>query len=242
MRFLFDQTAEGGTYLGWLMSGLCWTLLLWFVSGVFAFAIGISVGAARTVRYLPLRIVARIYVQVFRNVPLLVQVFLWYFVLPEVIPTAWGNSIKQIAPPWASFYPAVAGLSLYTASRIAEQVRAGINALSDGQKKAADALGLSAFQTYLLILLPQALRITIPTLTSEALGLLKNTSVALTIGLLEITARAEQINEFTFRTFDAFASATVLYLLIALVLHQVAFQVERMLRIPGVSQNNTVRK
>jgi glutamate/aspartate transport system permease protein len=242
MQVLFDQAADGGTYLGWLMSGLFWTLLLWFVSGVLAFAIGIGVGAARTVRHLPLRIAARLYVQVFRNVPLLVQMFLWYFVLPEVIPTTWGSAIKQIAPPWASFYPAVAGLSLYTASRIAEQVRAGVNSLSDGQRKAEDALGLTAFQTYVLVLLPQALRITIPTLTSEALGLLKNTSVALTIGLLEITARAAQINEFTFRTFDAFASATILYLLIALVLHQVAFQVERILRIPGTSPNNTSRK
>lgn len=242
MQVLFERTVDGSTYLSWLMSGLYWTLFLWTVSGVLAFAIGIAVGAARTAHSLPLRFAARLYVQIFRNVPLLVQAFLWYFVLPEVVPQAWGAAIKQVAPPWASFYPAIAALSLYTASRIAEQVRAGINALPEGQRKAAAALGMSPFQTYLLILLPQALRITIPTLTSEALALLKNTSVALTIGLLEITAEAQQMNEYTFKTVAAFGSATLLYLLIALVMHQIAYLIERMSRVPGLTTNSKSSK
>lgn len=234
MQVLFSRTVDGNLYIDWLLSGLVWTMALWAVSGVIAFVVGIVVGCARSYPNAAIRAIARCYVQIFRNIPLLVQAFLWYFVLPEVLPTSWGDAMKQIPPPWASFFPAVAALSLYTASRIAEQVRAGIGALPEGQRKASHALGMSVVQGYRYVMLPQALRITLPTLTSETLGLLKNTSIALTIGLLEVTAQAQQINEFTFRTFDAFASATLVYLVIALVIHQIAFFLERRVRVPGL--------
>lgn len=233
MQFLFDQTVDGNRYINWLMSGLLWTLVLWIVAGVFAFVLGVIVGSFRTSPSVALRLVGRVYVQIFRNIPLIVQAFLWYFVFPEVVPASLGNAIKAMAPPWASFVPAVIALSLYTASRVAEQIRAGINAIPDGQLKAGHALGMTTLQSYRMVLLPQALRITLPTLTSEALGLLKNTSVALTIGLLELTAQAQQINEFTFKTFGAFGSATIIYLITALVIYQVAAQLERRVEIPG---------
>ncbi|VVE22087.1 amino acid ABC transporter permease [Pandoraea anhela] len=236
MHMLFERSIDGSTYFSWLMSGVGWTLSLWISSGVIAFLIGIPVGAARTSRSPALRVLGRLYVQVFRNIPLLVQAFLWYFVLPDVLPSGLGAIVKQIPPPWGSFIPALAALSLYTASRIAEQVRSGITALPAGQRQGADALGLSPIQTYMRILIPQALRITVPTLTSEVLALLKNTSIALTIGLLELTAQAQQINEFTFETFQAFAAATVMYLVIALLIHLAANVIERAVETPGTVQ------
>jgi glutamate/aspartate transport system permease protein len=242
MNFLFEQTVDGNRYISWLMSGLTWTLVLWISAGVFAFVIGVAIGSMRTAPSTGLRIVGRVYVQVFRNVPLIVQAFLWYFVFPEVVPKALGNEIKSMAPPWASFVPALIALSLYTASRVAEQIRAGINALPDGQLKAGHALGMTTLQSYRMVLLPQALRITVPTLTSEALGLLKNTSVALTIGLLELTAQAQQINEFTFKTFGAFGSATVIYLITALVIYQGAALLERRVEVPGTHAHGSSNK
>ncbi|TAM85153.1 amino acid ABC transporter permease [bacterium] len=233
MSFLFNQTTDGSTYFSWLMSGLLWTLFLWVTSGVAAFALGLIVGSFRTAPSMALQLIGRCYVQVFRNIPLIVQAFLWYFVLPEVVPRPLGDYIKSVAPPWASFVPAVIALSLYTGARVAEQIRAGIKALPEGQLKAGHALGMSTFQCYRLVLIPQALRITVPTLTSETLGLLKNTSVALTIGLLELTAQAQQINEFTFNTFGSFGSVTVIYLVTALLVYQVAALIERLVDIPG---------
>lgn len=235
MRFLFEQTGDGSTYFSWLMSGLLWTLFLWVTAGLAAFAFGVVIGALRTAPSLALRAIGRCYVQVFRNIPLIVQAFLWYFVFPEVVPTSFGNYIKSVPPPWASFIPALIALSLYTGARVAEQIRAGIKALPTGQLQAGYALGLSTFQSYRLLLVPQALRITVPTLTSEALGLLKNTSVALTIGLLELTAQAQQINEYTFKTFGAFGSATIIYLATALLVYQAAALIERFVEIPGNS-------
>ncbi|VVE57119.1 amino acid ABC transporter permease [Pandoraea anhela] len=237
MGFLFEQTTDGNTYFSWLMNGLLWTVSLWVTAGVAAFVLGVLVGSLRTAPSRALQIIGRCYVQIFRNIPLIVQAFLWYFVFPEVVPTAFGDYIKSVPPPWASFIPALIALSLYTGSRVAEQIRAGIKALPDGQLKAGHALGMSTFQSYRLLLIPQALRITVPTLTSEALGLLKNTSVALTIGLLELTAQAQQINEFTFKTFGAFGSATIIYLVTALVVYQVAALVERSVEIPGSGES-----
>lgn len=234
MNLLLSKSAEGDLYVTWMLSGAVWTLTLWITAGVIAFSIGIINGCLRVSSNRYLRLFGRIYVQVFRNVPLLVQAFLWYFVLPDVLPHAAGDWIKQIAPPWASFIPAVLALGLFTAARISEQVRAGLNALPLGQTGASFALGLSPLQTYISVLLPQALRVALPTLTTEALGLLKNTSVGLTIGLMELTAEAQQINEFTFKTFQAFGSVTVIYLVIALSIHQTAFFIERRFRVPGL--------
>jgi glutamate/aspartate transport system permease protein len=159
--------------------------------------------------------------------------FLWYFVFPEVVPSALGDVIKQIPPPWASFFPALLCLGLYTASRIAEQVRAGIEALPKGQVEAANALGLSGYLTYRHVIVPQALRLIVPSLTSEVMGIYKNTSVALTIGLMELTAQARQISEATFQTFTAFGAATIVYLCLALIAYQAMALIDKAVRIPG---------
>ena len=236
---LLERGSDGQTYLWWLLSGLGWTLALAFFGWWISFLIGIVVGTLRTVRNRPLAVFARLYVEVFRNIPVLVQMFLWYFVLPELLPVEIGTWIKQLAPPWGSFVPALVCLSFYTAARIAEQVRAGLEALPRGQAEAAAALGLSAGRTYRLVLLPQALRLIIPSLTSEVMGIYKNTSVALTIGLLELTAEARSISEETFKTFQAFGAATIIYLILALLAYQLMSWLDRALRIPGTTAPQT---
>lgn len=235
MSFVLFETVQDGDerYLDWLVSGLGWTLALAIAGWCIAFTLGVVVGSARTSTHRGLAIAARLYVEVFRNIPVIVQMFLWYFVLPELLPKAWGDAYKKVAPPWGSFVPALIGLSLYTAARIAEQVRSGIEALPRGQRAAAQALGMTELQLYRYTLVPQALRIITPTLTSEVMGIFKNTSVALTIGLLELTAQARQINEFTFQTFQAFGAATVVYLLLALCVYTAMHWLEAHYRTPG---------
>ncbi|WP_052097286.1 amino acid ABC transporter permease [Achromobacter sp. RTa] len=232
---LLEEVPEGGErYLDWLLAGLGWTLFLALAGWAIAFALGVAVGCARTARRPVVAALARLYVEVFRNIPVIVQMFIWYFVVPELLPRAWGDAVKAIPPPWGSVIPALLGLALYTAARVAEQVKAGIEALPPGQRKAAEALGMRSLQVYRLVLLPQALRIIMPTLTSEVMGIFKNSSVALTIGVLELTAQARQINEFTFQTFQAFGAATLLYLLLACLVYVCMRLIERRLRIPGL--------
>ena len=231
---LFETVQEGEEKYGsWLLSGLGWTVALAVAGWLVAFAIGVVVGCARTSSHRPLAVAARLYVEIFRNIPIIVQMFLWYFVLPELLPEQLGSAMKKWAPPWGAFFPALVALSLYTAARVAEQVKAGIEALPYGQRSAARALGMTELNSYRLILLPQALRIVLPTLTSEVMGIFKNTSVALTIGLLELTAQARQINEFTFKTFQAFGAATLAYLALALCVFVLMHWIERTLRVPG---------
>ncbi len=230
---LFAPASDGQRYLDWLVSGLGWTLALAFCGWWIAFAVGVLVGLGRTVETRSLAIAARLYVEIFRNIPVLVQMFLWYFVLPELLPSTLGDGLKRLPPPWGSFLPALVCLSLYTASRVAEQVRAGIEALPKGQMEATRALGLSAGQSYRLVILPQALRLIVPSLTSEVMAIYKNTSVALTIGLLELTAQARQVSEETFQTFAAFGAATIAYLTLALAAYAAMVLIDRRLRIPG---------
>jgi glutamate/aspartate transport system permease protein len=231
--FLAAEPGGTGTYLKYLLVGLGWTLATALAAWVLALAIGAAVGTLRTT---PMPWVVRLgnaYVEVFRNVPLIVQMFLWYFVLPELLPKAAGDWVKQMPPPWGSYVPAVLCLGIYTSVRVAEQVRAAIQSLPRGQRLAGTALGLTLPQTYRYVLLPMALRIILPPLTSEFLNVIKNSSVALTIGLLELTGRAKAMQEFSFQVFEAFAAATVLYLLTNLVVVLGMRRLEARVRVPG---------
>src|SRR6202041_3445135 len=125
-------------------------------------------------------------------------------------------------------------LGLFTSARIAEQVRAGLQALPRGQAQAADALGFDKGTMYRVILLPQAFRIILPTLTNEFMTIFKNTSVALTIGLVELTATAREINENTFRTFEAYGVVTLVYLAIALLAWSLMYWIEREVQLPSL--------
>ena len=229
----FDASPEGaGTYADMLLSGLRWTIATAIVSWLMALVLGSVVGVLRTLPSRPAQAFGNAYVELFRNIPLLVQMFLWYFVLPEFLPQGAGLWLKQL--PNAPFVTAVICLGFYTSSRVAEQVRAGINSLPRGQRMAGTALGLTTVQTYRYILLPLAYRIILPPLTSEFLNNTKNTSVALTIGLLELTARARSMQEFSFQVFEAFTAATLLYLVINLVVVAGMRALEGRLAIPGL--------
>ena len=228
----WEQSPEGtGTYLDMLLSGLRWTIVTAIVSWLLALMLGSIVGVLRTLPSALAQRLSAAYVEIFRNIPLLVQMFLWFFVLPELVPSGLGLWLKQL--PNAPFYTAVVCLGFYTSARVAEQVRAGINALARGQKMAGMALGLTTPQTYRYVLLPMAYRIILPPLTSEFLNNTKNTSVALTIGLLELTARARAMQEFSFQVFEAFTAATLLYLLINLVVVAGMRALERKVAVPG---------
>jgi glutamate/aspartate transport system permease protein len=221
----------GGTYASMLLSGARMTVITALCAWAVAFVIGSFIGVVRT---LPSRWAVRLgdaYVELFRNIPLLVQLFLWYFVLPEVLPKALGDWLKQLVD--APFYTTVLGLGFYMSSRVSEQVRAGIQSLPRGQRLAGAALGLTTPQTYRYVLLPMAYRIILPPLGSEFLNTIKNTSVALTIGLLELTARARAMQEFSFQVFEAFLAATVIYILINACVVAGLHLLERRLAVPG---------
>ena len=231
---LFQPEPGGtGTYLHYLIVGLGWTLATALAAWILALVIGSIVGTLRTT---PMKWVARLgnaYVEIFRNVPLIVQMFLWFFVLPELMPQAIGDWMKQMPPPWGSYFPAVSCLGIYTSVRVAEQIRAGIQSLPRGQRMAGTALGLTLPQTYRFVILPMAFRIVLPPLTSEFMNIIKNSSVALTIGLLELTGRARAMQEFSFQVFEAFAAATVIYLLTNLVVVFGMRILEQKVRVPG---------
>ena len=143
------------------------------------------------------------------------------------------QQILQADPTHAQFVAAVICLGLFTSARIAEQVRAGIQSLPRGQRNAGMAMGLSQPQVYRHVLLPMAFRIIIPPLTSETMNLIKNSSIALTIGLAELTFRSREIGEYTFHFFEAFSAATVIYIVIAMTANRVMAVVERRVRVPG---------
>jgi glutamate/aspartate transport system permease protein len=187
---------------------------------------------SRTVKQPLVRALATGYVEIFRNIPLLVQLFLWFFVVPEFLPKTVGHWIKG-GMPLPEFWTAVVCLGMYHASRTAEQVRAGIESIPRGQTYAALAMGLTPAQVYRYVLLPVSYRVIIPPLTSDFMGIFKNSSLALTIGVLELTAQARQVAEYTFNIFEVFAMATVLYLLVTYTVVNVMRVVERKVHIPG---------
>ena len=220
-------------YVWWMLEGLMWTVLVSLAGWVIALVLGSIVGIARTLRSRAARAVGAAYVELFRNIPLLVQLFLWYFVLPELLPRAAGMWLKRDLP-FPEFWTAVVGLGTYTAGRVAEQVRAGIGAIAAGQASAGLASGLTMLQVYRHILLPVAYRIIVPALTSEFLNIFKNSSLALTIGLLEVTSRSRQISEYTYQPIELFTEATALYCAIALIVTFAMRRVEKRSVLPGM--------
>lgn len=233
LSIFFEPMAAGDpTWGAMLLSGLGWTLAVAALSWILAFVLGSLIGIARTSERRWLVFLGGAYVEVFRNIPLLVQFFLWYFVVPGVIPVV-KTLVIQLDPIEQQFITAVICLGCFTAARIAEQVRSGIQALPRGQRNAGYALGLTQVQTYLYVLLPVAYRMIIPPLTSELMNLIKNTAVAYSIGLVELFFRTREMGEMTFRYFEAFAAATLMYLVIALAANRVMALIERRLAIPG---------
>jgi len=231
---IFLEQVPDGDVAWWRMlaSGLLWTLATAACAWVVAFSIGSVIGVMRTLRRPWLIRFGNAYVELFRNVPLIVQFFIWYFVVPGLVPAV-QDAVSEMDPTLFQFITAVVCLGLFTAARIAEQVRAGINSLARGQRLAAYALGLRESQTYRHVLLPMAYRIIIPPLTSELMNLVKNTAVAYSIGLTELFFRTREMGEITFRYFEAFAAATVIYAAVAFSANRVMTWIERRTAVPG---------
>jgi glutamate/aspartate transport system permease protein len=233
LGIFFEQVPDDDvTWAHMLLSGLEWTIAVAFFAWIAAFILGSLVGIVRTTDRRWLVRLGGAYVELFRNIPLLVQFFLWYYVVPDMIPAvkAW---VITLDPTWHQFATAVVCLAFFTSSRIAEQVRSGIQSLPRGQRNAGYALGLTQWQTYRFVLLPMAYRIIIPPLTSELMNLIKNTAVAYSIGLVELFFRTREMGEATFRYFEAFGAATVIYIVIAMTANRVMALIERRVAVPG---------
>lgn len=231
--FLSPTASGDSTYLGWLLQGLEWTVVLSLSAWLMALLLGTVFGVLRTVPNRLLAALGAAYVEFFRNVPLLVQLFSWYFVLPELLPRTWGDAIKQADPFAQQFLAAWLCLACFTSARVAEQVRAGIESLPRGQRNAALALGLTLPQTYRHVLLPMAFRIIVPPLTSEFLNIFKNSAVASTIGLIELSRQAQQLVDYTAQPYEAFLAVTLLYVIINVAVMMLMRVVEAKTRVPG---------
>jgi len=223
---VFLQDDGGGrTYLEWMLSAWGWTLAVAVVSLLIALAVGSVVGILRTVPSRWLALAGDAWTELFRNIPLLVQIFVWYHVVPAIFP-----ALKQVP----SFALVVIALGLFTSARISEQVRAGIQSLPRGQRDAGLALGLTLPQTYRFVLLPMAFRIVIPPLTSESMNIVKNSSVAFAVSISELTMFAMQAQEETSRGIEIYLAVTAAYFVSAFAVNRIAKFVERRVRIPGM--------
>ncbi|MDC1092630.1 amino acid ABC transporter permease [Pelagibacteraceae bacterium] len=225
-------------YFDWIISGTLWTIYLSIASSFIAFFLGSIIGIFRTLDNKILNFIGTTYVEIFRNIPLLVQMFIWYFVFPEIVTDDFGTWLKQDLPN-PEFSSALMCLGTYTASRVAEQVRSGINSVSTGVGMAGYATGLSTYQLYIYILLPIGYRIIIPPLTSEFLTIFKNSSLALTIGLLELTARSNMIMDWTFQGFEAYTAATIIYVSVTMIVTLIMQRIEDKTQIPGFISKKT---
>ncbi|WP_347484931.1 amino acid ABC transporter permease [Vandammella animalimorsus] len=218
---------KGGdiTYLDWMLSAWGWTLAVAGPSLLLALLVGSVIGTIRTLPNSPWLVrLGNAWVELFRNIPLLVQIFLWYHVVPSLFPA------MRALP---GFVLVVLALGFFTSARIAEQVRAGIQSLPRGQRYAGMALGLTTLQCYRYVLLPMAFRIIIPPLTSETMNILKNTSVAFAVSIFELTMFAMQAQEETARGVEIYLAVTALYAVSAFAVNRIMAFIEQRVRVPG---------
>ena len=213
------------TYLDWMLSAWGWTLSVALLALVVALLVGSLMGILRTVPDKRLVFIGEAWTELFRNIPLLVQIFLWYHVLPMLFKPLQGLP---------SFVLVVFALGFFTSARISEQVKAGIQALPGGQRYAGLAMGLTLPQTYRYVLLPMAFRIVIPPLTSEAMNIVKNSSVAFAVSIAELTMFAMQAGEETSRTVELYLAVTALYFVSAFAINRLALFLETRVRVPGI--------
>jgi len=228
-----QSTGTDASYLDWLFSGLGVTVALGLASWLLALTLGSVLGVCRTLPNRYLRWGAASYVELFRNVPLLVQIFIWYFALPEILP--FGDAIKALNPMTQQFVIATLCLGMFTAARVCEQVRSGIESLPQGQRSAGLAMGFTLAQTYRFILLPMSFRAVLPPLTSEFLNIFKNSAVASTIGLLELAAQGRQLVDYTAQPYEAFIAVTAAYMVINLSVMVLMRWLEHKTSLPGLA-------
>ena len=225
-KVFLNDDGSGRTYLQWMFDAWGWTLSVAGASWVVAMLVGALVGTLRTLPNSPWLVKgANAWVELFRNIPLLVQIFIWYFVVPKIFPF-----MKDLP----SFILVVFALGFFTSSRIAEQFRAGIQALPRGQRYAGMAMGFTTAQTYRYVILPMAFRIIIPPLTSESMNLLKNSSVAFAVSIAELTMFAMQAQEETSRGIEIYLAVTLVYAVSAFAVNRICAFVEKKVQIPGL--------
>ena len=223
--FLQDPGGEHPTYLQWLMSAWGWTVSVSLLALVVALVVGFAVGTLRTLPDNPVWVkLGNAWVELFRNIPLLVQIFLWYHVVPALFTPMRGLP---------GFVLVVLALGFFTSARIAEQVRSGIQALPRGQRYAGMAMGFTTLQYYRYVLLPLAFRIILPPLTSETMNIFKNSSVAFAVSVAELTMFAMQVQEETSRGIEVYLAVTGLYIVSAFTINRVMAYFEKRVRIPG---------
>lgn len=197
------------------MTGIKTTFELSAVSIVLAFVLGLLIAVMRMSHVRPVRWFAHGYLEFFRNTPLLVQIFFWYFGSYKILPMVvndWLNNMNF------EFSAAVIALSIYTSAFIAEDIRSGVRSIPKEQMEAARSSGFSYLRSMRYIILPQAVRLTIPPLINQFLNLVKNSSLAMTIGVVELTYQARQVESYTFRGFEAFTAATLVYVVISFLI------------------------
>lgn len=232
MNYDFDWSVlwsgQSGT---WLLWGLGTTVQISVLAWLLAVALGILSGALRTVPVAPLRWLAAFYVEFFRNVPLLVWMFFWYFAVPPLLPFAVQDWLFDHG---AEFWAGMFSLGVYHGARFSEVIRSGIQSIPKTQFEAAVSTGLTVTQAYRLIIIPIALRLIVPPATNESLNLLKNSSVALTIGVAELTFQTRQIETYTAKAFEALTAGTLIYLALCLSIALIMARVERRFAIPGM--------
>jgi glutamate/aspartate transport system permease protein len=234
-------------YLGWLLQGLKNTLVISLIAWAIALAIGLALGLLRTAPWRGPRALAGVWVEFFRNTPLLVQLFFWYFAVPQLLPGPIRDRVNSlnVDTPLGTlnyeFVAALVGLGIYTSARVGETIRAGIQSIPRQQTEAALSSGLTLGQVYRWVLIPIGVRIVIPPLTTEFLTIFKNSSVAVTIGFAELTFQTQQINSYTFRGLEAVTAGTLVYLAISLTIAAAMSRVERRYAIPGLIARGTER-
>jgi glutamate/aspartate transport system permease protein len=224
-QVFFQDTGGGQTYFRWMMSAWGWTLLVSGFALVVALVVGSIIGIFRTTPVKALVWIGNAWTELFRNIPLLVQIFLWYHVIPSLF-----KPLQQVP----DFIAVVIALGFFTSARISEQVKAGIQALPRGQRYAGLAMGLTLPQTYRFVLLPMAFRIVIPPLTSESMNIVKNSSVAFAVSITELTFFAMQAQEETSRGVEVYLAVTFLYFISAFAVNRVAKVIEKRVQVPGM--------
>ncbi len=215
----------------WLLQGILTTLEISALAWLLAVALGILSGALRTVPFAPLRAIATFYVEFFRNVPLLVWMFFWYFGVPPLLPRPVQDWLFNHG---AEFWAGMFALGVYHGARMSEVIRSGIQSIPRTQFEASQAMGLTVLQAYRLVIIPIALRLIVPPATNESLNLLKNSSVALTISVAELTFQTRQIETYTAKAIEALTAGTLIYLIMCVTIAWVMARVERRFAIPGL--------
>lgn len=231
LSYAFDwSVVTSGQYAEWLWQGLIVTLQLAALSCMLAFALGVVVALLRLSPIAPLRWLALGYLEFIRNTPLVIQIFFWYFGAYEVLPEAVNDWLNQ----WPfEFVAAIIALSIYTAAFIAEDIRSGIRAVPREQIEAARSQGFGYLAAMRHVILPQAVRITVPPLIGQFLNATKNSSLAMTIGVAELTYQARQIESYTFKGIEAFTAATLVYLALSLIITALVSGYDRRFLRPG---------